>query len=149
MSDVESFELVIPGPPRGKGRPRFNAQAIDGKVRRKTYTDAQTRREEERIQTLWMAAGRPRLPEAALSLRLAVYLPRPLAHYGRHGLRESAHLCVDATKKPDADNVWKLVADALSGLAWTDDRFIVEATVIKRLEEDRGMARVEIKAWLA
>ena len=36
------------------------------------------------------------------------------------------------TKKPDADNVLKIVMDGLNGVAYEDDKQVVDATVHKR-----------------
>ena len=50
------------------------------------------------------------------------------------------------TVKPDADNVAKLVLDALNGLMWKDDGQVVELTVVKwprsRLHGDRMVVNV-------
>lgn len=39
-------------------------------------------------------------------------------------------------KKPDSDNIAKVVADALNGIAYDDDAQIADLTVIKRYTED-------------
>lgn len=46
-------------------------------------------------------------------------------------------------KKPDADNIAKIVADALNGLAYEDDAQITQLTVLKRYS-DEPCVRVEI-----
>lgn len=38
------------------------------------------------------------------------------------------------TKTPDADNVAKLIGDALNGIAWHDDRQIATLQVLKRID---------------
>ena len=40
------------------------------------------------------------------------------------------------TKKPDADNIIKSIADALNGIAYADDSQIVQATVNKWWAEE-------------
>ena len=39
---------------------------------------------------------------------------------------------VQHTGKPDADNVLKIVGDALNGIVWADDSQIVSASINKR-----------------
>ncbi len=39
-------------------------------------------------------------------------------------------------KKPDSDNIAKVVADALNGIAYDDDAQIADLTVIKRYTEN-------------
>ena len=46
------------------------------------------------------------------------------------------------TVKPDLDNIAKIVADALNGLAYRDDSCIVDLVVRKRYGVE---ARVEVK----
>lgn len=43
------------------------------------------------------------------------------------------HYC---TKKPDFDNIGKIVADSLNGLVYRDDAIIADGHVIKRLGEN-------------
>ena len=40
------------------------------------------------------------------------------------------------TKRPDADNVAKIVLDGLNKVAWEDDTQVVEMMVIKRYAEE-------------
>lgn len=56
--------------------------------------------------------------------------------------KQAAALGVERpTKKPDIDNIFKCVTDALSGIAYKDDKQIVAATVNKRYAE---VPRVEV-----
>ena len=47
------------------------------------------------------------------------------------------------TKKPDADNIAKVVCDALNGLAYKDDAQVIDLTVHKRF----GDPKVIVKIW--
>jgi len=91
---------VVPGKPKGKGRPRFG----NGRA----YTDQATRAAEEAWQWAWRAGGRRMVVgHFGLAVEVVHQSPkRPTAPY---------------PKRPDLDNVVKLVADALNGMAWTDD----------------------------
>ena len=48
------------------------------------------------------------------------------------------------TKKPDADNIAKVIADSLNGLAYHDDAQLVDVVVCKFYGENEGVA-VEIQ----
>jgi len=45
--------------------------------------------------------------------------------------REAAEQTIKPTKKPDCDNIAKMICDALNGLAYKDDAQITRLTVIK------------------
>ena len=47
-------------------------------------------------------------------------------------------------KKPDADNVSKIILDALNGLAYHDDSQVVELTISKKFSL---YPRVEVELW--
>lgn len=70
-------------------------------------------------------------------LGLDFFFPRPKGHFKKNGdLRGSAprrHLV-----KPDAKNLLAAVEDALNGIAWRDDKQIVELRVRKAFSDDTG-----------
>jgi Holliday junction resolvase RusA-like endonuclease len=43
--------------------------------------------------------------------------------------------CIYPTKKPDADNIAKIILDALNGVAYTDDTQVINLLVQKRYGE--------------
>lgn len=121
------IELRVDGPPRGKGRPRFDPRS------RRAYTDNATQRAEGSVQIAWIMAGRPRMEDGPIALLVEVVMRRPESHWKRNGtLSAAGERSTWPTKKPDWDNVAKLVADALNGAAYRDDSQIVTAHTIKR-----------------
>lgn len=50
------------------------------------------------------------------------------------------------TKKPDWDNVGKIICDALNGIAYRDDAQIVFAAVSKSYTEGEGCVEVTLTA---
>lgn len=121
-------ELVVEGTPRGKGRPRF-----DGRNRR-TFTDDATVSHEGLIIFAWAQAGRPRLPDVALTMSVELVVERPRAHWRADGTLNPAgeRTVWPAGRKPDVDNALKLAMDALNGKAYRDDVQIVRARVVRR-----------------
>jgi len=69
------ISLVLPGRAHGKGRPRFNTKTG------RTYTDKQTRSQEELLRQVWLEAGRPTLGEVPLAVGIEVVLARPQGHF--------------------------------------------------------------------
>jgi Holliday junction resolvase RusA-like endonuclease len=125
------FELVIPGKPTGKGRPRF--------AKGRTYTDPQTDAAELRVQRAWEDSGSPRLHDGPLYFRLLIGVERPQGHFKRDGSLSAAGLRAPfPTGRPDLDNVCKLVTDALNGLAYRDDAQIV-TLLADRCWSDRAL----------
>lgn len=122
------IELVIPGDPVGKGRPKVNTKT------RKAYTPAATKLAERHVKDAWMAAGRPQLPRdegAALWLVVIDRRTRARDHYRTDGVTLSAKGLRNPipTSAPDFDNVAKLVSDALNRLAYRDDAQIAAALI--------------------
>lgn len=101
MSTLER-RITIEGEPVAKGRPRFICTP-DGKVR--TYTDEKTSAAELVVLRHYQSQNPG---EGPLNGKLAVWI----SFY--EGKRSPA-------KQQDADNLAKLVMDALNGHAWDDD----------------------------
>ena len=57
---------------------------------------------------------------------------------------EEGYIC--PTVKPDCDNICKQIADSLNGLAWLDDKQIVNLEVRKRFAE-RDFVVVSFEEW--
>lgn len=118
--------LVVPGEPKGKARPRFN------RTTGRAYTPSATQRAEHRIQLHWMQAGSPTV-QGPLSIDIEAVLARPQGHFKVDGsLSAAGSRMPHPAKKPDWDNLGKLVADSLNGLAYNDDAQIVCAELRKR-----------------
>lgn len=132
--------VIIPGPPVGKARPRVAGGHA--------YTPAATRAYEEKVRLCWRtsrnAAFGPEVPVAAL---IAVYHAIP-ASASRKDRENMASNIVLPMKKPDADNVAKIVLDALNGLAYADDKQVVRLEVIKRYTTGEPYVQVTLSEEL-
>jgi Holliday junction resolvase RusA-like endonuclease len=109
----------VPGEPRGKGRPRFTK---DGHA----YTDSETRAYEKKIIAYYKQAfGGFQWPDSAyISVDVvAVYqIPKSATKASRAAIQEGKIL---PRRKPDIDNVLKVVLDSLNGFAYKDDAQVV------------------------
>lgn len=120
--------FTVPGDPQGKGRPRFTT--IAGHAR--AITPDQTVLYENLIKTEYIAQhGHDCIP-AGVPLIVRVYA---LFSIPASASKKKRELMLNGTirpvKKPDGDNILKVVADSLNGIAYYDDAQIVEAGVIK------------------
>jgi len=118
------FEIL--GTPRGKGRPRFKRM---GKFTA-TYTDSQTANYEDSVRWEYLAAAKGKVFDGPIQMNIVVYheIPKSASPTKAGRMRQGLIL---PTKKPDADNVAKIIADALNKVAYKDDTQIVNLSVIK------------------
>ena len=117
------MEIVfeVPGEPRGKGRPRFiRSTGL-------AYTPPETRAYEKKIMEAFRLCSRDYLfPDTAyISVKVtAVYaIPKSATKATRAAIDSGAIL---PKKKPDIDNVLKVVLDSLNGIAYKDDSQVVD-----------------------
>lgn len=137
------IRFIIPGDPVPWARARRNGKRY--------YTDPDVTAHAKAIRQAWMAAGRPRIGEtAAVSMLVQCFLERPAGHYrtgrNRHLVRDSAPEW--PIGKPDADNLGKIVCDALNGLMYRDDAQVATLTVSKYFADVDEQPRTVLKAWV-
>lgn len=124
---VNYCRIVVPGPPTGKGRPRFDPRTG------RAYTPKGTRLAEGVVRDAWTHAGCPRLPDGPVAMTVVAVMARPKGHRTAKGLlNKKGKATPRPTKKPDFDNVAKLIGDALNRHAYHDDAQIVEVGIVKR-----------------
>lgn len=120
-------QVCIYGEPQGKGRPRFST--VCGHV--KTRTPDQTVLYENLVKTEYRNQSGVRFPDdAMLDVRVFAYytIPKSVSKKKRQAMLDHK---VRPTKKPDFDNIGKVICDSLNGLAYRDDAQIVDAQVRK------------------
>lgn len=120
------IKFTVDGEPKGKQRPRFNPYS------KKPYTPDDTKQHEQLTAWAYKAqCGYSRFPAGTyIDMRIIAYMsiPKKTSQADRKLMLEGK---IRPTKKPDCDNIFKLVADALNGIAYSDDKFIVDAQVRK------------------
>lgn len=115
----------VPGKPQGKGRPRFTRSGH-------TYTPDRTAEYEERVKFAYKQAGGGKLSGFVSADILAVFtVPKSYTKAQRAAALSASF----APKKPDCDNIAKIILDALNGLAYDDDAQVVKLRVEKRYGE--------------
>ncbi|MBS7811192.1 RusA family crossover junction endodeoxyribonuclease [Roseococcus pinisoli] len=132
--------ITVPGEIRGKGRPRFSARG----GRPRAYTDTKTATAENWVKCCALEVAPPAPLAGALALAVEVVVRVPASWpKGMRALALSGLL--RPTSKPDLDNVIKLIADALNGVIWEDDKQIVEVRARKSFG-DAPRAVLEVRA---
>lgn len=130
---MRSVKFVIPGPPVGKGRPRFSTRG--GFV--KTYTPEKTVTYEKIVQQSYKEQCGDVFFDKEIPLRLIAiaYFPIP-----KSTSKKMRQLMVDGKirpiKKPDVSNILKCWEDGCNGVAYYDDAQIVEITVSRYYAEE-------------
>jgi len=119
MNDVT---IVIPGKPCAWQRARSN-----GKVR---FDSPEQTRNKLTISQIGAAAmsGRPPF-DGPLDVSVSAYWPWPKSVSQK---RRKQYGAIYVVSRPDADNVAKLLGDALNNIVWRDDAQIALLTVRKR-----------------
>jgi Holliday junction resolvase RusA-like endonuclease len=117
------IKLTIPGEPCAKQRPRTTKQGH-------TYTPQKTVNYETLVRELYILQNFRQQLEGELVMTVRAYFTIPKSA----SKKKAADMVggrIRPTKRPDWDNVGKIISDALNGLAYHDDSQIVTATVEK------------------
>ena len=133
---MDKVKFTVLGEPKGKGRPRFSTQTG------RAFTPKQTVNYEKLVHTEYMVQCKGfRFPDdAMLDMRILAYYSVPKSGSKKEKAQKLAN-AIRPTKKPDMDNVVKMVADALNQVAYKDDTQIVDCQVRKFYSEQ---PRIEV-----
>lgn len=131
--------ITIPGEPCAQGRPRFSTHG--GFV--KAYDPEKSRNYKAYVKMIAIKSMQEqgwKCTELPLSIEIRAFMSIPSSKSKK--FKQAAVLGIERpTKKPDVDNIFKCVTDAMSGIAYKDDKQIVAATVNKWYAE---VPRVEV-----
>ena len=121
--------FTVPGEPRGKGRPRV--------TRNGTYTDSETKAYEQKIVAYYCKSYRAfRYPDNSfITVKVIAYYPIP-KRSTKAQLASMQAGKIFPSRKPDIDNVLKVVLDALNGVAYKDDSRVVCVEAEKKYSFD-------------
>ena len=110
--------LVVPGEPKAKARPFV--------TNHHTFTPKPTMMYENYIKTLWLSAhGSSNDYTGSISLKVIACMTIPSSASKKKKVLMTEGT-IKPTKRPDLDNIIKIVKDALNGIAWKDDSQVVE-----------------------
>jgi len=134
-------EFTVLGEPQGKGRPRFSK--IGNYT--KTYTPQKTAAYENLVKLEYerQCNGYKFDERDYLDLRIYAYYGIPKSA-SKKKKEEMITGLIRPTKKPDMDNVVKVIADSLNNIAYKDDTQIVDA-MVRKFYSDSPRVRVVIQ----
>lgn len=124
------IRFTIPGEPKGKGRPRLGRSGH-------AYTPHDTAVYENLVKVCFKGEYPefpPIGPDTGITVRITAYygIPKSTSKKKRLAMLLE-HL--RPLKKPDCDNIVKIVCDALNGIAYHDDAQIYELYFIKKYSD--------------
>lgn len=129
--DETSLSFFVPGKPQGKAR----ARTVNIKGMTRSFTPENTVIYENLIRSVFLQShGKasmliPDKEPVGIYINAYFAIPKSTSKKKAELMRKDIIL---PTKKPDADNIGKIVADALNGIAYHDDSQVVDLHVVKR-----------------
>lgn len=128
------YEFTIHAPPKGKERPRIGKGT--------TYTPKATKDYEKLVQDEYaLQCGHRFADDVMLGMTVMAWYEIPKSTNKKNREKMLWNI-IRPTKKPDIDNILKLIADALNGIAYRDDAQIVQAHIFKGYSDN---PRVEVE----
>ena len=125
--------VIIEGKIKGKARPRvFNGHGI---------TPKDTVQYENWVKICYKEQD-GRYLEGSVKANITAYYKIPKS-YTKKRIKAINEGLEFPTKKPDVDNIAKIILDSLNGIAYKDDSQIVNLTVIKKYTD--GIERVMLE----
>lgn len=136
---MKSVHLTIPGEPKGKQRPRFNSRSNT------VYTPEETFDYENYIKAAYRRyygtaiAFKDEL--VCVSIKAYMSIPNNMPKYKRELINQGRLI---PSRKPDIDNIVKIILDGLNKVAYTDDKQVAVLMASKHYIKDGEQPRVEI-----
>lgn len=132
------YEFEVPGKITGKGRPRVNTQTAIA------YTPSKTKEYEDLVKQYFILRYRRISPlEGRIKVHIKAYfgIPKNTSQKQKEDMLKNN---ISPIKKPDIDNIAKIILDALNKLAFKDDNQITKIDIEKIYsEEEKVYVRVE------
>lgn len=119
--------FCVPGEPQGKARPRFTRGG-------RTYTPRKTVAYEDAIREEFLKSG-GQITDLPVKVQISAFYKIPIsASKSRAAKMDGGEIL--PTKKPDTDNIAKVVCDALNGVAYKDDAQVCCLKVDKKYNRE-------------
>ena len=132
------YEFEVPGKITGKGRPRINTTTAIA------YTPTKTKEYEDLVKQYFIIKNRCAKPlEGRLKVTIKAYFDIP-KNTSKKQKEEMLNNNIRPLKKPDIDNIAKIILDALNKLAFNDDNQITKLSIEKEYcEEEKVYIKIE------
>lgn len=116
--------ITIPGKPVGKARPRFRRAGF--KVI--TYTPPENKKYEKEVARIYKQSIGVLYTDIPLRVRILAKFPIPESWSKKKKALKGE---IMPNKKPDLDNIAKIILDGLNGVAYTDDKQVTSMEIEK------------------
>lgn len=138
------IKFTVPGEPYGQARPRFSA--ANGKVH--TYNTDESRNYKTQVKLIAQAETKKQewtfAESEGVGMNVYAYMSIPKSETKKfHAAAVAGD--IRPTKKPDVDNIFKAVSDALNGVIYKDDKQIIHSRVEKYYSDE---PRVEVEVFI-
>lgn len=128
------YEFEVPGKITGKGRPRVNT------ITAIAYTPNKTKEYEDLIKQYFIMKFRGIKPlDGRISVTIKAYFSIP-KNASKKQREEMLNNNISPVKKPDIDNIAKIILDALNKLAFNDDNQIIKLSIEKVYSEEEKVS---------
>ena len=135
------MKIIIPGEPQGKAR----ARTVRCKNTVHSFTPEKTVLYENLVKTIYLREIAEFFGDSDNKIPLCVtilaYFSVPKS-FSKAKRLDALNNIIRPTKKPDADNIAKVICDALNGVAYVDDTQVTELRVYKYYAD---VPRVEVE----
>lgn len=120
------YEFEVPGEIVGKARPRMNTRTG------RAYTPTKTKLYEYALRQ-WFCMNYPNFKqiENRIKVTIVAYFDIPKST-GKKKETEMLNQSISPTKKPDIDNITKIVLDSMNKFAFKDDTQVTKLEVEKK-----------------
>lgn len=142
VEEMKSIRFTIPGQPFGKQRPRVVNR---GKFSQ-AYTPKETVNYENLVKLFYTEAAKGKMfsDGTMLDVKIIAYYAVPKATSKKKAKAMLEHR-IRPAKKPDWDNIGKIICDSLNLVAYHDDSAVVDAQV-RKFYSDTPRVEVIIRA---
>ena len=132
------YEFEVPGTIKGKGRPRVNSYTCQ------VYTPTTTKDYEYLVEQYFLLKyPRFKILEGRIKVNIIAYFSIPKTTK-KTEINEMLDNNISPTKKPDIDNIVKVVLDSMNKFAFRDDNQITKLEVEKKYAlEDKVYIKIE------
>ena len=139
MEDTSIINFTVYGEPIPWKRPRFNGKS------KHVFEDAKVREYKDKVITAYMESGKHEAfsKDTPLSCEIYFWLGVPASASQKRKLDMACN--GRPTKRPDNDNLYKGITDALNGVAYYDDSQIVDTQIHKLWTMGEPRAEIEIR----
>ena len=127
------INFTIEGEPKAKARPKVTKQGF-------AYTPKDTVNYESWVKQCYLDRYAGFFLEGEIKASIIAYFSIPKSK-SKKIKEKMINGDINPTKKPDVDNIAKIILDSLNGIAYHDDSEIVQCSIKKRYAE---LPRVEV-----